>query len=191
MVWPHQTLPLGSASVPHVWIVSCWSNERAVPCMQRPGLPTPAAVQRPEARFNQHTALGTWPIHSRPTSRACCFLLQEYWESSACLARSVLVYNTGRSKGQLIWLLKEKPMLVVPDVLITAVGTKIWYLPDGMRAFQDPTVVEWIEDKNWSLRLDEGWDLQQVGLLSASIRYGVPCQLAFGCHLGQPLTVFV
>ncbi|KAF8054588.1 SPP2 [Scenedesmus sp. PABB004] len=87
---------------------------------------------------------------------------QEYWESSAALARSVLVYNTGRSKGQLIWLLKEKPMLAVPDVLITAVGTKIWYLPDGMRAFQDPTEVEWIEDTNWSRRLDEGWDLQQA-----------------------------
>eukprot|EP00879_Flechtneria_rotunda_P014431 GHRR01015079.1.p1 GENE.GHRR01015079.1~~GHRR01015079.1.p1 ORF type:complete len:701 (+),score=242.04 GHRR01015079.1:231-2333(+) len=87
---------------------------------------------------------------------------QEYWESSAALARSVLVYNTGRSKGQLIWLLKEKPMLAVPDVLITAVGTKIWYLPDGMRAFQDPTVVDWIEDTRWSERLDEGWDLQQA-----------------------------
>lgn len=87
---------------------------------------------------------------------------QEYWESNAALARSVLVFNTGRSKGQLIWLLKEKPMLAVPDVLITAVGTKIWYLPDGMRCFQDPTEVEWIEDKLWSNRLDEGWDLQQA-----------------------------
>ncbi len=50
---------------------------------------------------------------------------QDYWESSAALARSVLVYNTGRSKGQLVWLLKEKPALAVPDVLITAVGTKV------------------------------------------------------------------
>lgn len=48
-----------------------------------------------------------------------------YRESNAALARSVLVFNTGRSKGQLIWLLKEKPMLAVPDVLITAVGTKV------------------------------------------------------------------
>lgn len=39
---------------------------------------------------------------------------------------------------------------------------QIWYLPDGMRCFQDPTEVEWIEDKLWSNRLDEGWDLQQV-----------------------------
>ncbi|KAF6261522.1 sucrose-6F-phosphate phosphohydrolase-domain-containing protein [Scenedesmus sp. NREL 46B-D3] len=75
---------------------------------------------------------------------------QEYWESNAALARSVLVFNTGRSKGQLIWLLKEKPMLAVPDVLITAVGTK------------DPTEVEWIEDTLWSKRLDEGWDLAQA-----------------------------
>lgn len=44
---------------------------------------------------------------------------QEYWESSAALARSVLVYNTGRSKGQLIHLLKQKPMLAVPDVLVS------------------------------------------------------------------------
>lgn len=87
---------------------------------------------------------------------------QHYWESSAALARSVLVYNTGRSKGQLIWLLKEKPMLAVPDVLITAVGTKVWYLPDNVRAFTDPTEVEWIEDMAWSRRLDEGWDLKQA-----------------------------
>jgi hypothetical protein len=32
-----------------------------------------------------------------------------------------------------------------------------------MRCFQDPTEVEWIEDKLWSQRLDEGWDLAQVG----------------------------
>jgi hypothetical protein len=31
-----------------------------------------------------------------------------------------------------------------------------------MRCFQDPTEVEWIEDKLWSQRLDEGWDLAQV-----------------------------
>lgn len=53
-------------------------------------------------------------------------------------------------------------MLAVPDVLITAVGTQIWYLREGMRAFHDPTEVEWIEDKKWANRLDEGWDLQQV-----------------------------
>jgi hypothetical protein len=55
----------------------------------------------------------------------CCSWLAAYRESNAALARSVLVFNTGRSKGQLIWLLKEKPMLAVPDVLITAVGTKV------------------------------------------------------------------
>jgi hypothetical protein len=43
-------------------------------------------------------------------------------------------------------------------------AAQIWYLPDGMRCFQDPTEVEWIEDKLWSQRLDEGWDLAQVGV---------------------------
>jgi len=44
-------------------------------------------------------------------------------------------------------------------------STQIWYLPDGMRAFQDPTEVEWIEDKNWALRLDDGWDLKLVSCM--------------------------
>jgi len=50
-------------------------------------------------------------------------------------------------------------------LLLNMMFVQIWYLPDGMRAFQDPTEVEWIEDKNWSLRLDDGWDLKQVSPL--------------------------
>lgn len=53
-----------------------------------------------------------------------------------------------------MWLLKEKPQLAVPDCIVTAVGTKIWYAPEGLRAFRDPTEVEWIEDTVWSRRLD-------------------------------------
>jgi hypothetical protein len=50
---------------------------------------------------------------------------QDYWENVAALTSGVLVYNTGRSKGQLVHLLGEKEMLAVPDVCITAVGTKV------------------------------------------------------------------
>lgn len=47
-------------------------------------------------------------------------------ENTASLGGSVLVLNTGRSKGQLMKLLKDKEdVIAVPDVLITAVGTKV------------------------------------------------------------------
>ena len=53
-----------------------------------------------------------------------------YWESNASLAGGVLVYNTGRSLGGFISLLQEKKgALALPDVLITAVGTKACLLP--------------------------------------------------------------
>ena len=49
----------------------------------------------------------------------------QYWEDHAALCGSVLVFNTGRSLGQIRALLDEKRMLAVPDALITAVGTKV------------------------------------------------------------------
>ena len=49
-----------------------------------------------------------------------------YWEDSAALSGGVLVYNTGRSLGQFKSLWQEKRgLLALPDVLITAVGTKV------------------------------------------------------------------
>ena len=52
-----------------------------------------------------------------------------YWESEAALARSVLVYNTGRSLGQFVSLVNEqRGRLALPDVLVTAVGTKVFHL---------------------------------------------------------------
>ncbi len=50
----------------------------------------------------------------------------EYWEDNAALSGGVLVYNTGRSLGQFksLWESK-KGDLPLPDVLITAVGTKV------------------------------------------------------------------
>lgn len=66
-----------------------------------------------------------------------------YWESNAALAGGVLVYNTGRSLGGFISLMQEKDgALTLPDVLITAVGTKVTpiysqtplALPQGQKA---------------------------------------------------------
>ena len=49
----------------------------------------------------------------------------QYWEEHAALSGSVLVFNTGRSLGQIRSLLTEKQgKLAIPDALITAVGTK-------------------------------------------------------------------
>ena len=49
-----------------------------------------------------------------------------YWETNAALCDSILVYNTGRSLGQFTHLLQEKGRaLALPDVVITAVGTKV------------------------------------------------------------------
>ena len=53
----------------------------------------------------------------------------DYWEDSAALSGGVLVYNTGRSLGQFKSLWQEKQgLLALPDVLITAVGTKVAFL---------------------------------------------------------------
>lgn len=49
-----------------------------------------------------------------------------YWEDNAALSGGVLVYNTGRSLGQFMGLWQSKGgALSLPDVLITAVGTKV------------------------------------------------------------------
>lgn len=50
----------------------------------------------------------------------------QFWEDNAVLRDSVLVYNTGRSLGQFTSLYQEKAnALALPNVLITAVGTKV------------------------------------------------------------------
>ncbi|PNH04622.1 Ribosomal protein S6 kinase alpha-4 [Tetrabaena socialis] len=60
----------------------------------------------------------------------------DYWENSASLAGSLLVYNTGRSLGQFVDLMKKcDGKVAIPDVVITAVGTK------GMLAHVDPTQI--------------------------------------------------
>ena len=66
------------------------------------------------------TMVGEGADADAATQRFC-----SYWEDSAALAGSVLVYNTGRSLGQFTGLWAEKGgALALPDVLITAVGTK-------------------------------------------------------------------
>lgn len=58
---------------------------------------------------------------------ACAF--RDYWESTATLCSSIMVYNTGRSIGQLTGLLESRSdCMVVPDAIITAVGTKVFLL---------------------------------------------------------------
>lgn len=49
---------------------------------------------------------------------------------------------------------------------------QIWYLPEGKRAFSDPTQVEWIEDKTWARVLDEDWDISKVGRGRAAVAVG-------------------
>mmetsp|Transcript_10746 Transcript_10746/g.25503 ORF Transcript_10746/g.25503 Transcript_10746/m.25503 type:complete len:556 (+) Transcript_10746:100-1767(+) len=91
---------------------------------------------------------------------------RHYWENNSALANSVLVYNTGRSVGQFVSLLAEKEgRLAVPDVLITAVGTKVWLL-EGNREHSTGSV--WREDEMWAKRLDEGWDLEKVRVVGRS-----------------------
>lgn len=83
-----------------------------------------------------------------------------YWEDRAALTGSFLVYNTGRSLGQVIGLLQHlQGVLPVPDAIITAVGTKIFLL-DRERGHRGTASGEgWHEDLDWSRSLDDGWDL--------------------------------
>ncbi|MEW5320338.1 MAG: hypothetical protein WDW38_011418 [Sanguina aurantia] len=85
-----------------------------------------------------------------------------YWENSASLAGSLLAYNTGRSLGQFVDLMKKcGGQVAVPDVVITAVGTKIWVLnEEGGRSAA--TGLKWTEDLSYTQQLDEGWDLEIV-----------------------------
>ncbi|GFR50917.1 hypothetical protein Agub_g13235 [Astrephomene gubernaculifera] len=93
----------------------------------------------------------------------------EYWENSASLAGSLLVYNTGRSLGQFVDLMKKcEGRVAIPDVVVTAVGTKVWHLDEtcGRCAASG---LKWIEDTNWTLSLDVGWDLQVVRALARQL----------------------
>ncbi|GBF87879.1 sucrose phosphatase [Raphidocelis subcapitata] len=77
-----------------------------------------------------------------------------WWEDVGVVRGGLLVYNTGRSLESFKQLLAEKGhCLSRPDVLISAVGTKIYnYVGSG----------RWREDEGWLARLTEGWDLTAV-----------------------------
>jgi hypothetical protein len=68
-------------------------------------------------------------IEDSDTACKAAWDFREYWENSAALCSSIMVYNTGRSIGQLTGLLEHrKDCMVMPDAIITAVGTKIFLL---------------------------------------------------------------
>jgi hypothetical protein len=68
-------------------------------------------------------------IDDNELSLRCAWDFREYWENTAALCSSILVYNTGRSIGQLTGLMDQrKDCMVVPDAIITAVGTKVFLL---------------------------------------------------------------
>ena len=52
----------------------------------------------------------------------------------------------------------------MPDVLITAVGTKVWRLDagEGGGTRGTATGAAYCEDAQWARTLDEGWDLQRM-----------------------------
>jgi len=86
-----------------------------------------------------------------------------YWEESAALVGSVLVYNTGRSLGQFQGLLYSKSgALPVPDVLISAVGTKVFLLDREGGTRGTTSGASWHEDEQFAALLDAEWDLNIV-----------------------------
>lgn len=98
-----------------------------------------------------------------------------YWEETAALCGSVLVYNTGRSLGQFKGLLEYKQgKLPVPDVIITAVGTKIFFLDREGGTRGTTTALSWREDRSWSQLLDKDWDLGAVRAAGQSIVQNTP-----------------
>jgi len=86
-----------------------------------------------------------------------------YWEDRAALTGSFLVFNTGRSYGQVMGLLDHmNGTLPIPDAIITAVGTKIFLL-DREKGHRGTTSGSaWQEDVQWARSLDAGWDLEKA-----------------------------
>jgi len=82
---------------------------------------------------------------------------RKFWESDARHKDSKLVYSTGRSFESFLGLITSKrDILVEPDGLICAVGTKVF-----LRS-SDPNCA-WIEDEAWAEALDVNWSCDVVG----------------------------
>ncbi|WIA20655.1 hypothetical protein OEZ85_005031 [Tetradesmus obliquus] len=79
---------------------------------------------------------------------------KEWWENEGLLRGGLLVYNTGRALDSFKQLLADKAhCLAHPDVLISAVGTKVYnFTPKN----------GWQEDKGWAGQLDVGWRVEAV-----------------------------
>lgn len=87
----------------------------------------------------------------------------KYWEDRAALTGSFLVFNTGRSFGQVMGLLEQmQGVLPIPDAIITAVGTKIFLLDreKGHRGTSSGSL--WHEDLQWARSLDYRWNLEKA-----------------------------
>eukprot|EP00878_Enallax_costatus_P014266 GHUV01014922.1.p1 GENE.GHUV01014922.1~~GHUV01014922.1.p1 ORF type:complete len:413 (+),score=120.28 GHUV01014922.1:330-1568(+) len=79
---------------------------------------------------------------------------RDWWENEALLRGGLLVYNTGRALDSFKKLLQDKShCLAHPDVLISAVGTKIYNFTSD---------AGWKEDMGWSKQLDQGWKVAAV-----------------------------
>jgi hypothetical protein len=89
-----------------------------------------------------------------------------------------------RSLGQFLGLLEWKGgALPLPDVLITAVGTKIWRLDTQGGTRGTASGAAWQEDQQWARALDEGWDLGKVGAGGGrGCVAGLPPECAQGLH---------
>lgn len=84
------------------------------------------ARQRSQASSMQVSDLDGTMVGESPAADAATAAFSSYWENTATLAGGVLVYNTGRSLGQVQQLLESKQdTLALPNVVITAVGTKV------------------------------------------------------------------
>jgi len=80
---------------------------------------------------------------------------RDWWEKEGLVRGGVLAFNTGRTLPSVEALLREKAgFLAVPDVIISAVGTKIYE--------KDPSSKKWIEMGSWTRVLDEEWSLEAV-----------------------------
>ncbi|KAF6259195.1 sucrose-6F-phosphate phosphohydrolase-domain-containing protein [Scenedesmus sp. NREL 46B-D3] len=77
-----------------------------------------------------------------------------WWENEGLLRGGTLVYNTGRALDSFKQLLRDKAhCLAHPDVLISAVGTKVYnFTPSS----------GWQEDKGWANQLEVGWRVEAV-----------------------------
>ena len=149
-----------------------------------------ACALRP--RFMVVTDLDGTLVGEGPEADTATAAFRDYWDGRGRLAGGVLVFNTGRSIGQVMSLLKEKAALMpLPDVIVTAVGTKIF-----RRRVREPQPVQtpvlrprevplpaeagpapppawdeasWEMDADWATALDEGWKLEAARAAAGAV----------------------